>query len=690
MPASKLNRRTFLSISALAASSAALAACGGGQPAPTATPVAPAEPTATTAPAATTPPEATTAPAEPTATTAPAEPVSRYKEAPMLAEKVAAGELPPVDERLPVEPLVQEVVEEIGEYGGTWYRAATSPSDTALFFRLNPDGLTYFNIGGDLVPSIAKSWDISEDGTEFTFHLREGMKWSDGHPYTADAITWWYDHIFNNEEITPTKPAWMRVGGEYGTVEKVDDYTVRFKFSAPYGTFLEWVGTAIFHGAPGHYLEQFHIDFTDRAEVEAKAKEAGFEQWFQLFNDRNNMYNNPDRPVVAAFKFTTLPDQNPMVAERNPYYWRVDPEGNQLPYIDRIQFEIVTSTEVLNFMAIAGELSCQSRHINIVNYPLFAEGQEAGDYRIIIWPNDGGADAGLMVNQNAGQQEGASDHEVALGQLLQTTEFRHALSIAIDRDEIWNSAFLGLGEPRQMAPLKGSKYYEEGMELFMTEYDVERANQMLDDLGLDQRDAEGFRLGPDGQPLDITISAVDLFGPWVDTAQLASSHWNDVGIKSVVNIEERTLYYTRMAAGEHQVAVWNTGGNGKLLIYPYWAMPFSSSSRIGPLSGIWYQTGGAQGVEPTGDLRRVLDLFDEATMTIDMEAQDELAREIFRINLRQLWTIGTIGASPMVMGMVIVKNNFRNVPGEGFRVWNEDSVHTPANCVPAQYFIRQS
>jgi len=275
-----------------------------------------------------------------------------------------------------------------------------------------------------------------------------------------------------------------------------------------------------------------------------------------------------------------------------------------------------------------------------------------------------------------------------VGELLRTVEFRQALSIAIDRDEIWNSAFLGLGEPRQMAPLPDSKYYEQDMEKVWIEHDPDKANQMLDDLGLTERDGDGFRLGPDGETIDLSIAAVDAFGPWPDTAMLVKDYWDQVGIKTTVNVEERSLYYTRMAAGEHQVAVWNTGGNGHVLIYPYWTMPYSGSSRIGPLSGIWYQSGGEQGVEPQGDLKRVLEVYDEAKVTIDEAERDELAREIFRINLANLWTIGTIGASPMVMGIVVVKNNFRNVPESG--VCNEDAVHTPANCVPAQYFFKQS
>ncbi|MGI6209819.1 MAG: ABC transporter substrate-binding protein, partial [Anaerolineae bacterium] len=616
---------------------------------------------------------------------------SRYNEAPMLAERVAAGELPPVDERLPVEPLVQPVVDEIGEYGGTWHRAAVSASDTALFFRLYPDALVYFDIEGNLVPAIAKSWEVNEDGTQYTFHLREGMKWSDGHPYTADAVMWWYDHVLNNPEITPVKPSWMRAGDEYGVIEKIDDYTLRVTFSSPYGTFLEWAATSYLIGVPGHYLEQFHIDFTDRAELEAMAKERAFEQWFQLFNNRNDPYQNPERPIVGAWQFITEPDETTLIAERNPYYYRVDPEGNQLPYIDRIQWEIVTNPEVLNFMAIAGELDCQERHINLLNYPLFVEGQEQGNYRILEWPGDGGADAALMFNQNAGQQEGATDHEIVIGELLRSVEFRQALSSALDRDEIWNSAFLGFGEPRQMAPMPWSKYYEEGMETPFIEFDVDLANQMLDDLGLDKRDAEGFRLGPDGQPIDFSIAAVDLFGPWVDTAQLANNHWNAVGIKCSVSVQERTLYYTRVQAGQSQVAVWNTGGNGKVLIYPSWVMPYSSSTRIAPLSGLWYQSGGTQGVEPTGDLRTVIDVFTEATATIDQAAQDELAKEIFRINSRNLWSIGTIGGTPLEQGLVIVKNYFFNVPEStpDRHVLNEDSVHTPANCVPAQYFMRK-
>ncbi|MHB0879040.1 MAG: ABC transporter substrate-binding protein [Anaerolineae bacterium] len=473
MSAGKLSRRTFLTVAAMAASAAAVAACGG-TAAPTTVPVQ-----ATAAPtAATVEPTATTAAAaEPTATTAAATTPGKYAEAPMLAEMVKAGSLPPVEERLPREPLIQPVVEEIGQYGGTWHRAAVSIGDTSLFYRLYPDGLVYFDIPGELTPAIARKWEMSDDGKEFTFYLREGMKWSDGEPYTADDITFWYEDMVLNDELTPSKPTWLMTKGELGTVSKVDDYTVKFTFSEPYGLFVEWLATLQFFSACKHYLSQFHPNYADKAEIEKAATDNEFESWYQYFGNRNNPYNNPDLPVVGAWHFVTGSDANPMVAERNPYYYRVDEQGQQLPYIDRISWEIVTNAEVLNFKAIAGEIDCQSRHMNLMNYPLLDEGREKGDYRVLTWPGDGGSDAGIIFNQDAGKQEGANDHKKVIGDLLRTLELRQALSVAIDREEIWDSAFLQFGEPRQMAPMQWSKYYEEGMETVFTEFDVDTANQ---------------------------------------------------------------------------------------------------------------------------------------------------------------------------------------------------------------------
>jgi peptide/nickel transport system substrate-binding protein len=598
---------------------------------------------------------------------------------------VQAGELPPVDERLPLEPLIVPVVEEIGQYGGTWRRIFLGPSDSQNIERIQHDRFLDFDVDGfTIVPSVAKSWEISDDGQVFTFQLREGMKWSDGQPFTADDVLFWYEDKILNDELSPSKPSWMRIGGELGTVEKVDDYTVRFSFAQPYPLILEFLAQQGHYGdlqiyLPKHYLSQFHPNYADEADLQAALDESGFEQWFQLFNQMSDPNLNPEVPVVTAWLVETPITSQRMVVQRNPYYWKVDPEGNQLPYIDEITLDFVDNIDVANLRVIGGEVDMQGRHVLINNYPLLIDGAEQGDYRVLLWPSAGGADAGLMFNQTY-------DADPQVAGLLTNKDFRIALSHAIDRDEINESAFLGLGEPRQLAPPPDSPLYPGDEYAYKyIEYDPALANEMLDSIGLTEKNAEGVRLFPDGNEVTISLAAVPAFGPWVDVAELVASYWGDVGINVALDIQERALHYERMAANELQVAIWDTGGAEHPFTYPYWTMPYADISRIGPLAGIWYQSNGENGVEPTGDLRRVLDLTEQAKGA-STEEQIELGQEIFRLNADNVWTIGTVGLTPMVMGTVVVKNNFRNVPEQAF---NSVVTQTPGVARPEQFFIRQ-
>lgn len=302
-PAYRASRRRFLRTLGVAGGTFLLAACAPSV-SPTPTPKAPGEappkptePPKPAAPAATptaTVPAAAAAPAPgkiqgvEIVTTRPA----KYNEAPMLAQLVKEGKLPPVEQRLPEEPLVYKPVHEIGKYGGTWRAGFTGPADGQNIDRIVHDHLIYWDTAvTKVVPHIAKGWDISDGGRTFTFYLRKGMKWSDGAPFTADDIMFWYEDMYLNEELNPIKAAWMSAGGKPGVVEKVDDYTVRFRFEVPYYTFLETVaslevaghftrgGEAMGLFAPKHYMKQFHPKYTDRAELERKAKEAKFDNW---------------------------------------------------------------------------------------------------------------------------------------------------------------------------------------------------------------------------------------------------------------------------------------------------------------------------------------------------------------------------------------------------------------------------
>ncbi len=424
----------------------ALAACGGAPAAPAPAEEAPAAAAEADAPAA----------AEPAADT-------MYNEAPMLAARVAAGELPNVDERLPAEPLVQDVVDEIGTYGGTLRRAFLGPSDHNNYTRVVYDALVrHAPDGSEVIPHYAKGWESNDDFTEWTVFLREGMKWSDGEPFTADDIMFWYEHILLNEELQPTVQIWMQnADGSPALVEKIDEYTVKWTFGQPNTAFLLDLANkdgadaliANLAFAPAHYLQDFHPAFADEAELQAKVDESGFETWVELFSVEALPQLSGNRPSLAAWvpNGTSVSDQV-FVIERNPYYFAVDSEGNQLPYIDEVRFNFFADKEGLNLAAVSGEIDMQGRHINMSSYTVLKENEDTGNYRVVTWPSFGGSDAVLIFNQTYDANE-------ELGELFRTKDFRIALSHAIDREAIKELAFFGLGEARQGVPAPFHPYY---------------------------------------------------------------------------------------------------------------------------------------------------------------------------------------------------------------------------------------
>lgn len=644
-------------------------------------------PAATPAPPEEKPAAPTTAPVE----KPPAE-ETKYNEAPMLAEMVAAGELPSVDERLPKEPLVEEVVEEIGQYGGTLRRGFVGPSDHNNYTRVVYDALVrHAPDGSEVIPHIAKGWESNDDFTVWKVFLREGMKWSDGEPFTTDDIMFWYEHILLNEDLTPTVPVWMQnADGSVAKVEKLDDYTVQWAFGQPNTAFLldlankdgadKTINNLAF--APAHYLQQFHPAFVDEAELEAKAKEAGYETWVQLFAVEALPHLSGKRPSTAAWvpDGTTVADEV-FVIKRNPYYFAVDAEGNQLPYIDEVRFTFYADKETLNLAAVGGEIDMQGRHIAMGNYPVLVENADKGGYRVITWPTFGGSDAVLMFNQTY-------VNDPAIGELLQNKDFRIALSHAIDREAIKELAFLGIGEARQGVPAPFHPYYPGDEWAFKyTEYDPDLANKILDEIGLTERDAEGFRLRPDGERLDLEISVVpEQFAAWPDIGQLIVEDWADVGVRAHLELRERTLHFSMRETSDLQIEIWNEDTTG----FPFSGQPkFDPRSSPGlvfaPLMRQWINTDGAEGIEPTPEIQRLMDIIDEAKVS-GRDRQIELAQELFRIWADNIWEIGTVGLTPMVQGVVVVNKDLRNVPEVAGNDW---PLRTPGNTRPEQYFFKR-
>ena len=365
-----------------------------------------------------------------------------YNEAPMLRELVQQGKLPPVEERLPENPVVVPVVEEIGQYGGTWNRAFLGLSDLAGVTRITYNPPLRRNIdGSEVLPNVFASWEVADEGRVFTFHLRKGMRWSDGAAYTADDILFWYEDIILNEELTPVIPSWFTIEGVPGILSKVDDYTVRVEFASPYGLFPQMLtqpNTIQMVSRPKHYLSQFHPRYAHEEELMQATRAAGLEAWYQLFNLKADPLKNPDEPTINAWKLISDPAKPPYIMERNPYYWKVDPEGNQLPYIDRVVQHYADNAEVINLMAVSGDIDMQLRHIQFLNYPLLMENSERSGYRVLMWPRGIGANPYIAFNLNY-------PDDPILRDIFLNEKFRQAASLAINRDEINELMFLAWG-----------------------------------------------------------------------------------------------------------------------------------------------------------------------------------------------------------------------------------------------------
>ncbi|MCB1104971.1 MAG: ABC transporter permease subunit [Cephaloticoccus sp.] len=609
------------------------------------------------------------------------------EEAPMLRELVASGRLPPVDERTGPEPVVLEGVDGTGNYGGTWYRLATSDGDTSgtIATRLSNATLVRWSpTGYPIVPHLAKFWTVSEDQRVYTFTLRRGVRWSDGHPFTADDILYWWqwEALYFDQ-----KPGLMDVGGEQGHVEKVDELTVRFVFPKPNSLFLERLAVAYpVAYAPEHYLRQFHPEVGDQALIEQTKRALNLPSARAVY-DRMAETFNPACPRMWPWIYRHYRATPPQTFVRNPYYFAVDSAGRQLPYLDRVVID-VKAKSLLTSAASTGELSMQARFIDFQDYTLLASQAARHGYQLYHWYSTSRTALTIYPNLNR-LIDPVRPGTKWKHQLINERDFRRALSLAIDRQAIIDAVYYGVGEPAQIAPGPASPYHHEALLKSHVNYEPAVANALLDGLGLQQRDGEGFRLAPDGTRLTFFISITDAFPP--DDTFMIAEYWKQVGVRTIVQIHARPYFQTQQSTYDYDFIGWLSFDEFMPAIDPRQLVPTNPTTFFAPGYGQWFFNNGlndspqarsANSIEPPpgSDIRRAMELAAAAAVAPTQRERVALFEGIFDLNARNVWTISVATTPPYP---VVVKDGFRNVPRKAIIGWFP---MTPGNTGVETYF----
>ncbi|SMY07274.1 ABC transporter substrate-binding protein [Flavimaricola marinus] len=583
-----------------------------------------------------------------------------YDESPMLAEQVAAGTLPPVDERLPTNPMVVEAIE-VGEYGGTWRRAYRGPGDRWGPTKLMEERVLKYTADADgnvvLTPAYIEDYSVNENSTEFTFTLLEGLRWSDGQPVTTEDVSFWYNDVFLNEALTPTIDPTFSPGGVPMELEIVDDRTFTVSFAQPYVYFLNILAkdstsepsldrpSFLF---PRHYLEAYNDRYATEEALAAAAEEHGVEQWTDLWGSKGpitSWWQNPDLPVITAWMIETPAPGNVVTMVRNPYYWAVDQEGNQLPYIDRIEHRLFEAADSFNLMIVQGQIDMQQRYVNSNDFTFYMENAEGGDYEIVSWRS---ANVWSFIpNYNM-------EDEVLRG-LFENRDFRQALHVALDRETINELGFSGLGEARSASPITGSPYFREDWETHWTEYDPDLANELLDAAGLTERDNDDFRLRPDGERLQLVVEAYQDYASPI--LEVAADFYSDVGIELLPRIIDRTQWDDNRDNNNY---VMQYTPFDRLSIVPADPRNMMGSDSYANQYFVWYSTEGESGIEPPADhpIRDVWAAWDRASVAGSIEEADEAMMELIDTFVTEGWVIGIVGEES---APAIVRNNFHNM-----------------------------
>jgi peptide/nickel transport system substrate-binding protein len=580
----------------------------------------------------------------------------------------ASGLALPATAGPPDEPHVVEFDEasgkSVGKPGGELHMLVGRAKDTRLMVVYGYARLIGYSEKLELVPDILRDVEV-EDGRTFTLHLRKGHRWSDGEPFTSEDFRYWWEDVANNGALSPTGPSpELFVDGELPKVEFPDPMTVRYSWSKPNPFFLPALAmaTPLFIYMPAHYLKQFHERHADPDRLTQMVKETGARDWAQLHGRNDDMYKfeNPDLPTLQPWQPTTPPPAERFTFERNPYFHRVDAQGQQLPYIDRVVLDVVDN-KLVPIKTGAGETDLQARGLFFKHYTFLKESEARSGLVTHLWPTARGAHLALYPNLNV--------RDAAWRELFRDVRFRRALSLAVDRDEINQIMYFGLGIGGNNTVLPQSPLYQPEYRENWATFDLDKANALLDEIGLTERSADGTRLLPDGRPMELIVETAGEETEQTDILELVQETWGKIGIRIHSRPSQREVFRNRIFSGETLMSIWFGLENGipSADMSPAEFVPTDQNQLQWPMWGQYFQTKGAAGQAPdTPEATTLLDLFKAWRAARTSDERREIWHRILAIYSDQVYSIGLIGG---VLQPVAVDGSLRNVPKEAVFNW---------------------
>ncbi len=589
---------------------------------------------------------------------------------PSLQEKVNNGSLPSVENRLPQDFKIAQLTaqQKEGKHGGQLRLLMGKQKDIRQIVVYSYARLVAYTPEYELKPDILQDIEVI-DNRIFTLHLRKGHKWSDGHPFTSEDFRYYWEDIANNVQLYKSGlPKQLLVNGKGPKVEFPDETTIRYSWSQPNHLFLPALAgpRPLYIYKPAHYLKQFHASYQTTQHLDELIKKASARNWMGLHVNKDRPYKatNPDLPTLQPWINTTYPPSERFIFARNPFYYRVDDNGLQLPYIDSIAVNIVSS-RLVPAKTSAGEADLQARYLRMDNYTFLKQAEKRNDFKVRLWQTAKGSHMALYPNLNT--------NNAVMKKLLLDLRFRQAMSHAINRHEVNQVVFFGLATEGNNTVMRQSPLFKKEYQNLGAEFNLQQANNLLDEIGLTQRDDRGVRLLPNGEPLEIMVQTAGESTEQTDVLELIHDSWLKAGIKLYTIPSTREVFRNRIFSGDAVMSIWSGLPNAL-------ATPNSNPENLAPTAqdqyqwpkwGQYFESSGKQGIKPELPvINELLELNNQWCATSNYQEREHIWHRMLNLNREQVFTLGIVNN---ISHPVVINKHLHNVPVKGFYHFNPGS-----------------